>query len=115
LSSSPEAATRAQLLQLRALGTARLAAARRGDWQALAGLEAERREALALLTPAALSALAEADPQAFTALQGDLAEQDRLVASALRGALARREAALAGDRARERAERGYLKASRSSS
>lgn len=112
---NPEDRARAQLEHLRETGRARLGAARRGDWRTLERLEAERREALAAMALADLAALAAAEPQAFTALQRELAEQDRLVASALRGALATRESALAGTRAQDRAERGYLKASRSSS
>jgi hypothetical protein len=108
----PEDQARTQLGRLRALGADRLAAARRGDWQALAGLEAQRRETLAALAPAGLTALATAAPRAFAALADELAEGDRLVECALRSGLAARKAALAATQTQERAERGYLKASR---
>lgn len=114
MSHEHEQETRAGLEALRALAEERLAAARRADWEALARLEARRRELLAALRPDGLAALAAGDPERAAALRAELLERDRLVECALRAALgARGEAAVALE-TRRRAEAGYRKGSQGS-
>ena len=112
---SPESIARAQLEGLGALAAERLAAARRGDWQSLAVLEIQRREALDAIAPQDLAALAAMAPEALGAMRQELTERDRLIECALRKALTARAGAVAEAQVQQRAERGYRKGSPASS